>query len=392
MKKQILAVAFTMAVMPLLAQVSCGNHFPVFSPDGNYLYFSTDRDGQFEIYRTTPDGSEITRITQNAVDEVYPQFSPDGTKIIFQGGFYGSGAEIYIMNADGSSLEKLTDNTGHDGFPSFSPDGTKILFEAWDDSQYPEIFTMNTDGSNRTQLTNLPGADWQCNPVYTPDGSHIYFSKGFNADNHFVMMDLDGTNWVDITEPNVFGYAEGGLTFNADGSKIVFYTSEWGGYNGRMEIVMANADGSDWQRLTNTEANDIYNITPLFNPADALIYFVSNRNEGQYHIFNMELDGDNVVQVTNCSPAGMFDKGSGGMQAACIPNPVITSGFIRVSIEKPDQASATFYNATGNKANVKHTLTRDGVVIEREGMASGLYFFEIYGGPDRIGYGKILFQ
>ncbi|MBW6460266.1 MAG: hypothetical protein K0B08_06790 [Bacteroidales bacterium] len=113
-----------------------------------------------------------------------------------------------MMNNDGTNLVQLTNNNVHDGFPNFSPDGNKIIFEAWDDSNYPEVFTMNIDGSGRTQITNVPGAYWQSAPCYNPSGTKIYFSAGFNADNHYVMMDLDGTNWVNITEPNTFGYAE----------------------------------------------------------------------------------------------------------------------------------------------------------------------------------------
>ncbi len=391
MKKIFLAAAMVLSFMPLLAQVNCGNHFPVFSPDGNYLYFSTDRDGQFEIYRTTPNGSEITRITENAIDEVYPQFSPDGSKIIFQGGFYGAGAEIYVMDSDGSNLLKLTDNMGHDGAPSFSPDGSKILFEAWDDYQYPEVFTMDPDGSNRVQLTNVPGADWQSNPVYAPDGNSIYFLKGFNADNHYVKMDLDGSNWVDITEPNVFGYAEAGLHFNSDGSKIVFYTSEWGGYNGRTEIVMANADGSGWVRLTNTEPNNVYNTSPLFNPADDLIYFVSNMNEG-WHIFHMGTDGGNIVQLTSCSPAGIFDNLDRDSNVAAIPNPMGRTGFIELPVSNPLNAGIRVYNATGNPVSIKFTITNEGVWIERDGQPSGIYFFEVFEGTQRLGQGKIVFK
>lgn len=66
---------------------------------------------------------------------------------------------------------------------------------------------MNNDGSNLTQLTNNSGYDGD--PNFSPDGS----------------------NWVDITPPNSFGDCEWGLHFNADGSKIIFYSTEWVAYN-----------------------------------------------------------------------------------------------------------------------------------------------------------------
>lgn len=45
------------------------------------------------------------------------------------------------MNNDGTNLTQLTDNSVYDGYPNFSPDGNKIVFDAWDTSNYPEIFT-----------------------------------------------------------------------------------------------------------------------------------------------------------------------------------------------------------------------------------------------------------
>jgi hypothetical protein len=280
---------------------------------------------------------------------------------------------------------------GHDGFPSFSADGSRILFEAWDDYQYPEVFTMDPDGSNRVQLTNVPGADWQSSPVYAPDGSSIYFLKGFNADNHIVKMDLDGNNWVDITEPNVFGYAEAGLHFNSDGTKITFYTSEWGGYNGRTEIVVANADGSGWARLTNTEPNNVYNTSPVFNPADDLIYFVSNMNE-DWHIFYMGTDGENIVQLTNCSPAGIFGTTKQSETVNCVPNPVEHSAVIEVTIRRPQEATAHFYDATGNRVELPYRILPSGVFIERGGLPSGIYFFDIHDGPEQVASGKVVLK
>ena len=57
------------------------------------------------------------------------------------------------MNADGSNQTRLTNNAANDVHPSFSGDGSKIVFDSDRDGNY-EIYVMNADGSNQTRLTN----------------------------------------------------------------------------------------------------------------------------------------------------------------------------------------------------------------------------------------------
>ena len=95
----------------------------------------------FEIYVMNADGSNRTRLTNDALIDGVPAWSPDGTKIVFMSGTGSlmdpNSFEIFVINADGSNRTRLTNNTVVDGQPSFSPDGTKILFAsgARDESQ-----------------------------------------------------------------------------------------------------------------------------------------------------------------------------------------------------------------------------------------------------------------
>ncbi len=84
-----------------------------------------------------------------------PNWSPDGTEIAFTSNRDGND-EIYVMNADGSNQTRLTYNDAYDGMPAWSPDGTRIAFESRRDSNGSAIYVMNADGSNQTQLTKRP--------------------------------------------------------------------------------------------------------------------------------------------------------------------------------------------------------------------------------------------
>ena len=359
MKKQFFFLFFLFSFSTIYSQ--CNIYFPIISSDGNYIYFSSDANGgNYQIYRANAsDFTNATKLTDiSGVDNYYPAVSPDGSLVVFQSGQYGAAAEIYIMNSDGSNLQQLTSNSVHDGYPNFSPDGTKIVFEAWDTSNYPEIFTMNIDGTDRTQLTNLGGADWQSAPIYSPDGSKIYFSKGFNADNYYVMMDLDGTNWVDITDPNTFGYSEWGLHFNSTGDNIIFLTTEWVGYNNGSDIVIADSDGSNWEKITSsTDAK--YYYAPTFHPTNNKVYYCFYWASGSstWSIHTMNLDGTNDIELSSCENLSINDL-SEKEKFVIFPNPVRDNLMISIDddfiLELYDPSGRLLLESNKKQNSVSH--------------------------------------
>ena len=286
----------------------CHNFWVVVSPDGNYLYFSSDRLGAgYDLYRCNSDGSNLMLISNLEGNDFFPAVSPDGSTIVFQNGNYGTTTEIYKVNNDGTNLTRLTNNDVYDGYPNYSPDGQKIVFAAWDLSPYPEIFIMNSDGSNRTQLTDQAGAYWQSAPKFNPAGDKIYFQAGFNADDHLATIDVNGSNWVDITPVNTFGYTDANLFFNHDGTKIIFMNTDRLGYNNGSDLVVANPDGTGWDYLSNAANGESY-YQASFHPSNNLIYLTWMASaSGHWNIYSMNPDGTSKIPLSNCSAAGIED-------------------------------------------------------------------------------------
>ncbi|HEX2906139.1 MAG TPA: hypothetical protein VHO69_04720 [Phototrophicaceae bacterium] len=166
------------------------------------IVFSSNRDGQFEIYTVNPDGTDLQRLTQNDSADLSPSWSPDGKQIAFfsdvASTFY---SDIFVMNTDGGNLINLTNTPQQDElFPIWSPDGKQIVFSRKIIPDEVAIFVMNADGKNVTQITEA-GNGGNFPASWSPDGTQIAFisSRGkpmapaWDTVYGFYRMKPDGT-------------------------------------------------------------------------------------------------------------------------------------------------------------------------------------------------------
>jgi Tol biopolymer transport system component len=232
------------------------------------------------------DISNQTRITHNPAQDTIPG------KIAFISNREGID-EIYTMNTDGSNQVRLTGTEAASGTPAFSPDGTRILFQSFRDGQIPEIYVMNADGSNQVRLTD--NEDYDDYPVWTPDGNKIVFSSNRDSKNNIYIMDADGTNPVRLT--NSAFSNEQPACWSPDGTKIAFasvaFAPVFGDKKDGYEICTMNLDGSNVVRLTNNTKRD---FEPAWSPDGSKIAFTSWRNS-ETEVFLMDSDGNNQTRI-----------------------------------------------------------------------------------------------
>jgi dipeptidyl aminopeptidase/acylaminoacyl peptidase len=107
------------------------NSAPSFSPDGQWLAFMSNRDGNPEIYRMRVSGSSPERLTHDPGYDIHPRWSSDGLRLVFQSQ-QGGAQRIWTMNADGSDLRMLGRPEDEQAQPSQEPEGEPTFIPAPD--------------------------------------------------------------------------------------------------------------------------------------------------------------------------------------------------------------------------------------------------------------------
>jgi WD40 repeat protein len=220
-----------------------------------------------------PDGTAVTRLTNTAIYEHDPAWSPDGRQIAFgRSGSLAEGAGVWVMRADGSDQHLVLSHSSPNSL-TWSPDGSRIAFAYTPNSS--EIVVMNADGTNPTTLPS-PEHD-ELDPSWSPLGTHIaYVHVECDPDPETCLgpqalekMAPDGTGRTFIwgggfevlSDPDWFPNGER-LAFNIcdenDFCEIVFVNADGTGAVGGPVDAFDPAVSPDGQRLAYTRQGAIH--------------------------------------------------------------------------------------------------------------------------------------
>lgn len=147
-------------------QASVGHSPTAATPDGPKLYYSSDSDGDFELYRCDLDGTNKQQLTSNAVYDAGATPSPDGTKIAFTSTdpLDACSTQLFVMDHDGSNPVMITNPLVAGTKWPFGWDGNDVLYCS-NEGGDTAIFRIGADGLGKQLLIDSPGQDM----VFLPD-------------------------------------------------------------------------------------------------------------------------------------------------------------------------------------------------------------------------------
>ncbi len=314
---------------------------PVLKANGKIAFVSS-RSGNDEIYVMDADGSNQTRLTDNASLNLDPAFSPDGTKITFtsyRDDPKAERSEIYVMNADGSNQKRLTnspDGTSNSQ-PAWLPDGGRIAYV-----HGVHINVINADGSGLTIIETVL-SPWY--PAWSPDGTKIAFSScsdDFCFSSSIYVMSADGSVVTPLVESTDFLDFYSAPAWSPDGAKLAFVHSRYDFFSGALvtaEIHTMNLDGSSQRVVATAEASAV-----SWSPDGEKIAF-DNFSAGNNNITIVNINGSNSLQLTN-NQGSNYHPSWGPQLSAPGPNSV--------------QFSSASYTVSEGSPRVDITLSRTG--------------------------------
>ncbi|MDQ2777164.1 MAG: hypothetical protein M3Y57_19930 [Acidobacteriota bacterium] len=307
---------------------------PAWSPDGQYLYFSSDRGGAMNLWRVrieeetgevlshpepvttpssysgwtafAPNGKEFAYVHRLVSSQLYkapfsvnkgigfnqkveltagersvrePEMSPDGNWIVVR--VQDPQEDLALIRPDGSDLHRITNDTFSDRSPHWSPDGKQIVFLSNRSGRF-ELWSIHLDGSGRRQITK----NGSMYSAWSPDGTLV----GYPADSKPVALDPPGRALPDWGLPSIFRP----ISWSPNRESVVGRMRSNSFGQGSLFIVTSSA-GDYWEIAPNTP----YPSTVWLTGGKSLLF---SRDGG---IFLADLRTHQLHQEASADSAGL---------------------------------------------------------------------------------------
>ena len=336
----------TLAILGIDVSVEDEAYLREIASEGAYLYVCTSRiafsmrqDEDSEIFTMNWDGSDLENITGTpGLDEYWPEWSPDGTRLAF----IGCEADICDPNREQTSLFAIDDDGANraslteelldraEWSPKWSPDGQSILFAASPGHPLADSFThegyglcgegfvLDLGSGDLQQLTEgflldeFTLLDCCGNATWAPDGerfAHVLLPRlSEDAVDHgalVVVVHADASRleeWVDLSGAAGQSVGVPDLAWCEDGLHVAFLTTADSAPNESVLWTLLIEEGEVTAMSQCTVPGEAPHVAVTWSTdARRLAFRTVDRSEGRPAVYVAELDGTDVVGLTNVS-------------------------------------------------------------------------------------------
>ena len=254
--------------------------------DGMFLTkiaFVGDATGHKEVYVCGFGGKDVRQITSDKAMALFPAFSRDGARLLFNS-YRDEEGFLMMKDMKTGKVSRASSRKGLNLGGAWSPDGKRVAL-TYSDGGEQAIYLIEINGSNPRRLTEHYGIN--VSPTFSPDGRKIAFVSNRSGSPQIYVLDLNDGSEVRITY-------DGSYNTSPDWSstgRIAYVSMKDGGV---FDIHTMNPDGTQSRRLTGGQRD---NEDPSWSPDGRYIVFSSNRT-GSHHLYLMDAWGENQRRIT----------------------------------------------------------------------------------------------
>ena len=315
---------------------------PAMSPDGNMIAYVAGDADRVDLFVRMVRGGQPVQVTNDAALESTPAFSPDGQQIAFtRRDSSGTARTIWVVPALGGDAMPVATNArmpawSHDGeqlayvetmpgqlssivvaspeggnrevvfrdeapylalySPAWSPDGSMLAFSRSLGGNTGELWLISLDGESPRRLSHDPPGVVAHDPVFTPDGAGIIYSSNRAGTINLWLIPVEGGQPTRLTTG---AGPDEAPSVSTDGT-IAFVNSRW-----RHVLLIFDLDSRE-RRTLHTHANFVWG--PAFSPDGRELAFSRNEVDGSWHVWMVDVSGNNARQLTSGSPPQMYPR------------------------------------------------------------------------------------
>jgi len=210
-----------------------------------------------DVWTADDNGQNVQRLTVNRARDVYARFSPDGKWIAFSSDRNGN-LDVFLIPSEGGTAKQLTFHSADDAVLGWQPDSRAVLFSSNRGEDFTnQLYLVGVDGG----LPIKAGTDMGVQGAYSPDGkrlaynpkSQVYWRKYYRGSNQsdVVVLDIAAKKFTQLTD---FDGHDSWPMWGNDGG--IYFVSDREG-NGLTNIWRISGDGGKAERVTSFKTGDV---------------------------------------------------------------------------------------------------------------------------------------